>query len=111
MKVFETYEMIFAYGVIRPELLKTSSQKLIAHLKVPFINITTGFSWFFLIVYVIKDAQEFREYSESIYALTTLGTTMFGLTIFDWKKIGQFKLIDDFKFVLEESKLFVKKFQ
>lgn len=107
MRVFETYEKIFTYGVIRPELLKTSSQKFFARLKVPFINLTTAYGWFAVCIYVIKDAQEFREYSESVYALTTLATTMFGLTIFDWKKMGQFKLIDDFKFVMEKSMIFV----
>lgn len=108
MRVFETYEKIFTYGVIRPELLMTPSQKWFANLKVPFINMTTGIAWILLLTFVIKDAQEFREYSESIYALSTLATTIFGLSIFDWKKMGQFKLIDDFKYVIEKSMIFVK---
>lgn len=108
MKVLKTYEKLFAYGVIRPELRKTPSQKFLANLKVPFINLLTAYGWMSLLIYVIKYAEEFREYSESIYALTTLATTIFGLTMFHLKKIGQFKLIDEFKYVMEKSKLFVK---
>lgn len=105
MKVFQTYEKIFAYAIVRhPETQNGFLYKWFIILKAPFINCTTTFAWIALIIYLIRDARTFQEFSETIYASVTLASTMFALSVYFVKSMEFFTLIDNFQQVIEMRK-------
>lgn len=103
MKMFETYEACLQYAVIRPKLAKTTFEKIIANLKFPFICIVNGLSFVALLMYVIVEAEEFGDYSESIYGLITTASVTFVLGVCYWKELEHFNLIVTFRNMIEES--------
>lgn len=105
MKVFQTYEKIFAYAIVRPGIANTRFKKLINHSKVLFVNFISMYAWSCLLVFFSYNVQTFREYSETIYALSTIATTMFCVKIYDWKKMELFRLVDNFGDVIETRKM------
>lgn len=104
MKVFQTYERIFAYAIVRPEIAKTRFEKLFNNSKVLFVNLLSLYAWSCLLIFFTNNVKTFREYSETIYALSTIATTMFCVKIYEWKKMELFQLVDNFGNVIETRK-------
>lgn len=106
MKVFGTFETIFGFFAVRPELAQTWRQKWMNTLTIPFINLILAEGSILLLIYLITDAATFQEFSETVYGLVTLVTVIFGLTIYYSNSEQMFKLNDDFQSAIEMRKYF-----
>lgn len=104
MRIFQTYEDILTYAVVRPGMAKNRQQKWINKLKLPFIQNLCLFAFYAMCMFVIHYAETSQEFSESIYALTTIATGIFMLTILSSKRKQHFDLIDNIQKAIEMRK-------
>lgn len=106
MRVFQTFEQIFAFFIVRPELAKTSRQQWMNKWKIPVIIYILAVASTTLLIYLFHDAKTSQEYSETVYGLATLLTGTFGLSMYKLKSEQIFKMNDDFQSAIEMREYF-----
>lgn len=106
MKVFKEYEKFVAYAFTRPDPTKAPNllQKYGINLRTIPIYAITIFGWILLIAFLLDRVQTLQDYSETIYALTTLASTTSALAIFEWQQKQLFGLIDKFESIIKPRK-------
>lgn len=116
MKILQMYQNFLTYVIVRDE--STANIPILSSMvKVPdFIQknfVTLKNLWvylmmvsgvFCLLVFLSNDAQTFQEFSETIYAISTLICCFVVIRIFEVNKTHIFALIDNFEKTIDTRK-------
>lgn len=103
MKVFQEYEKFVAYAFTRPDSSKIPGllERYGISAKTLTINSVIFSGMYFLILFILDEAETLQEYSETVYALTTLASITSGFVLFEWRQIHLFGSIDAFQNIIE----------
>lgn len=114
MKIFQVYQQFIAYFIVRDEVrkikpLSSVDMKSFQHNNISWKNAAVYFEMTLasglFIVYINQCAKTFQEFSETIYAITTLNAGIFAMIIFELNKENIFELIDSLEVTINDRKL------
>lgn len=116
MKILQMYQNFLTYVIVRDEstannpihssMVKVPDfiQKNFVTLKNLWVYLMMVSGVFCLLVFLSNDAQTFQEFSETIYAISTLICCFVVIRIFEVNKTHIFALIDNFEKTIDTRK-------
>lgn len=109
MKIFVRFQKVLSFAISRVPSSGSVSDAKSSGVRFGILNLVPWFSLGSGIlqsaIFILFEAETFREYSECMYPLVTTMVNFGNLSVLVWKAVDIFKLIDRFESTFESRKI------